>query len=403
LLKTGAAVNKPNFIIHLPRRGAYDGVLLAVYVAICCLLFVLPQTPLRTLFHLVVIPAFLLLAPTAYLRAVWQSSVWRLTLIFMTWLWLTLFWSQDVKWYVFFEQGGRVFAVLFFVTVTAQLFLRRPDFLRRLFQGLLLVSLITSAAAILWQVWNGNFLDERFQASGRAVSQTYGAAMFGAIIIGSFYALRPLASGTMQRVALWAAMGFLVGFMELSGSRGPLGALIVVGLTAAMCRGPRSSARFLLPAAGLTVAGAAILESIRPGFFLARGNSYRLEIWRQAWDLIKQVPLFGRGLGTKAEFIMQDGNVYNHPHNLFLANQLNGGVVASVLFLALLGLTFRMAWRERRREGMLIGLLLLFTLCCGMVDFHIIPTAINPEYLYFWLPVGLACALQARKNSESLT
>jgi O-antigen ligase len=390
-------ISKPSW----PERGAHDGLLMAICIGMCCLLFILPQTPLRACFHLLMIPAFLLLAPFDRIRAIIQTPVWRLVLAFMGWLWLSLFWSDHVKWHVFFEQMGRVFAILFFVTITAQLSLRRPDFLPQLFRWLLLISLATGIGAILWQIWNGTFLNDRLQAGGRAELQTFGAAMFGAVAVGSAITLPPLAASRWQQAALWIAIALTVWLVALTGSRGPLIALIVVTLAAAIF-GDTSRAMRLLTAASLLSAGCAfaVLEYLRPGYFTARGSSYRLEIWREAWGLIRQSPLVGTGLGTKTAFVMHDGTMNAHPHNIFLANQLNGGMIATALLLALLYTVFRTAWTARRQDGMLTGALLLFALCCGMVDFHIIPTAINPEYIYIWLPVGLACAAQVRAANK---
>lgn len=73
---------------------------------------------------------------------------------------------------------------------------------------------------------------------------------------------------------------------------------------------------------------------------LGRGMlSGRLDIWAKSWEAFLQAPIFGIGMMNYRHL---PGAIDPHPHNIILQMLLEGGVVSTVVFIALIGL---LTWR----------------------------------------------------------
>ncbi|MBW1957544.1 MAG: O-antigen ligase family protein, partial [Deltaproteobacteria bacterium] len=120
----------------------------------------------------------------------------------------------------------------------------------------------------------------------------------------------------------------------LTQSRGPLGALLITFLIGAVLT---RNKKILCTILCVILIGGVMfftIDEIRE-MITRRGFSYRLEIWQQILLRIKEALFFGEGISTENIFIMADGSKWNHPHNVYLATALYGGLIGLFLFFIL--------------------------------------------------------------------
>jgi O-antigen ligase len=129
-------------------------------------------------------------------------------------------------------------------------------------------------------------------------------------------------------------------------------------------------------------------------------------VWALALERSVTAPWLGYGIGDPQDFLIWGGQLLIiHPHNVLLAHLLVGGLPAVALFLVLVTLVLAVGLRVFLSKGdyLLIGLL-VFVGVCGLVDLEVFLGPLDIEWLYFWLPIGLAAAASSsdRRSEHGL-
>lgn len=209
-------------------------------------------------------------------------------------------------------------------------------------------------------------------------------------------------------VILGAAV--LVVAVVLTGSRGAwVGLIAAVGFTWLLVRSKLVKLRTLAIASVALVVGIMALYSggIIDDYMIQRiltvpnvqatgGWSGRTRIWQIGWEMVKDDPLVGVGLGNFPtrfdEYIDvagQTGLVSSgrDPHSLFLSIQAEVGIVGMFLFLCIVFVIFKRLARVRGDPRAILGILLLaFTLFTGVSG--------TIQYMkFYWLAFGLAAVI----------
>ena len=205
--------------------------------------------------------------------------------------------------------------------------------------------------------------------------------ILGASIMGGAVVLsvgRVLGGGDRRLPAATILAG--LAFIVLTGSRGPLLAIMVTLAVLLAALRPRALA-------GVAVIAAVPL--IWPGIIaraLERGWSNRLDIWQISLRKIAEHPIFGTGPAT---LLGRPGEDF--PHNLFLSTWLYSGIIGLALLLAVIALAVRAAWSESDRvlRWTLLALLLHLVLS-GLTDLSQITKGPGPMWYIVWLPIALA-------------
>lgn len=344
----------------------------------------------RNLFYLTAVPLFLLSLPRLGYRDLWGSALARLALAYLGYFFIAALWSDGLT----LPALGNLLrvtllALLFFVTASL-LALRDRGFERRLYVWLSLVA-GASLLAVFTALLAGTIVHEvRLGGFGIASHPVIGATLYGFVLLTSAFVLLPRSASWPARLLWLGVIGLCTAFMLLSGSRGPLIALaaaLVLGLAIADRR--IAIAVACLFAAGLVIG---LLADFRPFEMLfTRGESGHFAIWREALDSIAARPWFG--FGSLADFAFTGKNGPSRsPHNLLLANQLYGGLPATLLLAALIGTAL---WRagQAARDGATIYLVLLaFGLTASLFDSRSLVQNIGREWITLWLPLALLAA-----------
>ncbi|MBO1329186.1 O-antigen ligase family protein [Acetobacter suratthaniensis] len=246
-----------------------------------------------------------------------------------------------------------------------------------------------------------------FRMTGWAASrhQIIGAIIIGTIVLlaldrlcrHSFARHKPgvLPAGRLLCAAV-CCMGFL--FMVLTGSRGPVGSMVVAAPLLAFWANPRLALK--LTAGLLLLAAVPVLltfPTLHHAWQMAmeRGDSSRLAIWRTSWEAIQQHPWLGYGPTYHLARIHNE----SFPHNLFLSAWVYNGVVGLGLLLVFMLSALRAALVATPAERPLAVILLLFTTLCAMTDMSQIARGPSMMWYLFWLPLLFVASTPARTNT----
>src|SRR5690606_16671848 len=128
-----------------------------------------------------------------------------------------------------------------------------------------------------------------------------GATLYGVALLASAFTLLPRATKWYMRLVWLAVIVLSAVFMLVSGSRGPLLALVVALLVGLVIADRRAA----LGVTVLLIAGiaAGAMLDLRPIEVLyERGQSGHFEIWQQALSAIAERPWFGHGSLVDIDF-----------------------------------------------------------------------------------------------------
>lgn len=209
--------------------------------------------------------------------------------------------------------------------------------------------------------------------------------VFGLSVISAWWLL-PRRPWYVQVMLVMLILASLV-LMFISKSRGPFVALPFALLLLVCFR--RSRADFALAAGlGLAVLLCAVLLNLDEiALNRAAAPNYRLGIWLQALERIREHWMFGQGFGHDARILLSSGRSVTHSHSFVLEVFRQGGVVGGGLFLLMLALLLRRALVQP--AGFFL-LWLIYGAVCLSTNGRIVLSRPSVEWFSFWLPLLLA-------------
>jgi O-antigen ligase len=236
-----------------------------------------------------------------------------------------------------------------------------------------IASAVIAAIQVFVPAWADGDWIAKPPLPGRATGNLRQPNQMGGLVLWSLIALAALlACGRLRRAAAWAIAVLLVFAIELSGSRMAAGGLLVLAAWGLFDRRLPRAARVLLVALPGVYAlefGAMQWVAAQSGHALGAGarlaaeglaagsaNS-RLNIWRNALQMIAQQPWLGVGFGnfnfawTLTPFAGRPTAFFDHTHSLPLQLAVELGVPMALLVLLLFGHALVTAWRRSRSHA----------------------------------------------------
>jgi O-antigen ligase len=349
-------------------------------------------------YALVLAPALLLLRGADW-RWLAGSALWRAAMALLAYLTVSGLWTNHAGWGDRLAQAKSLVYLGVYLALVAGVFARRVEAARWLVGALVLaatagtvISAIRFYGVAAWPL--------RLEYASAIYNANEGATAAGTAMLLALFCMTPTATGHWRR-SLWVvSASVLLAGMVLSGSRTPLAAGV-----ACLLLGLALLRRWRLLVVGIALLGAALaltMHSDAGRQAITRGDSYRLAIWQYYVERAARHPWFGEGVLTddtsRVEFHGADGTVFNalHPHDVYLATTLYGGVPALMLLLAVVALALRQAWALARHGEPAWLLVLVFGLLCMLTDGDRLLHAPRAIWVYFWLPVGALIGLGLR-------
>jgi len=360
--------------------------------------FVFPSTHWHNnLFYGLVLFPYVVTLQSKSIKMICRSNLWVISIIFACYMCSTLLWADNAvfKDYVYYFR--RIIYLFVFLSLTIDLVLRYPKFIDYLFVFLCWAAAITAIVSIFWFYSSFSFPLQRLRFLGDQVRNSIvGANVYGMVALVCYFQVLKT-----KKSFVWIYSGLLVVILlsvGLTQSRGPLGALLVTFLIGAILTKDKTLFATVL----CVILCGGLLFFYNDGIkemILHRGLSYRLEVWHQTLSRIKEVLLFGEGVSTNNTFIMADGIKLEHPHNVYLATTLYGGLMGLFLLLILQIMALWEGFLCFRRENdfTYVALLLFAFISITTMNYRVIshPDAL---WIYFWLPIALLAAKKLSIN-----
>ena len=317
----------------------------------------------------------------------------------------SVWWSSELSARGAFSIYARCALILTFVVALSTSLTRVPDFAKWLARAVAISGGVAACAALIEFLLHPTF-DGRLVGLGQLRNSVVAALSFDAALLFAL-SVAFTDSARWRVVATVSAASIGLAIFATGSRAGYLGAAAGVWVTlVTWCSTTPRQVVCGLSLPLLSAIGIGIVAfAVRPEFsatLFPRGDSFRLEIWSAEWQrLVGGGPMFGLGILTSDDVAI-DGRQFSHPHNLYLATALQGGLVGLLLLLGLLACT---AWGLVRNLGQSVARLGLALLTAGMCAYAFdgweLIDKVGLSWLLLWVPVAVATAVGATSNGES--
>lgn len=275
-----------------------------------------------------------------------------------------------------------------------------------------LIALASALGSVGFYIYAGHY-PARLEGMG-----LLGHPILGSSVLISLWALGLLDSKMYASRWLWlfVGSGIAVGaFVFLSQSRGPLLAfcgfllclMVLLLLQSRLSRYWSAALLAVLVAGGVAASETSLFESM-----IARGDSYRFEIWSTIIEHWRSFWLTGVGIATpfpssEAGQAVRDatGQMIVHPHNIFISMWFFAGIPGLLLFVGFIVHLLTRLWRgaEGPARGVAISIVLVIMALCFTDTYRLISSP-RPIWIIFWLPLGflLGWSVACRSQPEAV-
>lgn len=377
--------------------GKYGPVAYALFIGG----FFLLDTRLHRDLYYIFIPLIIIyIIQSLQFKQLVKTALFVLVTVWLAYLCLSGLWAEHMDPLLVAESMRRSILILLFLAWTASLKATRQDFFNWLLWPMVIAASIGCLIALFNHFHGGFSFSERLVFAGQNSDVIHGATLYGVAGIVVFIGMLSV-NVHWHRVVCGVAFLLIIVSVYMTRSRGEIVALILsIYIAAALSR-----RRGILLVLALVIPGTIlILLTVDAGILemVVRADSYRLEIWRNAVEIIERRPIFGYGIGHGQRFGQFNGDIMIDPHNIFLANHVYGGVPASVMLIGVYAMVALAGLREAKTDrSPLIGALVLFSMLTGLFHYGNLIINASSIWMFFWLPVSLAVATQmVMRNSQ---
>ena len=408
-------IDKINTIRATLASDPYRFVWACLFCLFLCGIFMTDNVRiLRNSFYLLVLPLFLLQVRGSFFISLFRSPVFLASLTFLAYLWLSLFWSTETGAYVFYNEARTLVLMLLFLSVTAYYSSRVEHFTLLLSKCFAIVVGITAIISLWWYYSTHSFtqigdLESRAVAVGVFTYSLDSATTYGFVAVFLIFSL--FLSRNTGPLFTWISsfsLLFILAFVGMTQTRGALLSIAVVVFLGLLWQRNR---RLLLviSALGMVSLGIVLLTLYHPGGVIGeeRSIAVRWEIWQAALDVARDRIWFGFGLNEHQKLLLSTFPGYQGlgyqgvAHSIYLENLIFGGIAGTILLLLMAGLALHRALHvfAVNKDFLLPGLL-LYTLLSGAFTGYLTLSKIAPEWIHFWLPIGLIIGSELRAQPQ---
>ena len=344
------------------------------------------------------------LAGAAKWRSLFLDRGFLGLVVLLAYIPLSSLWSTPWDAREAFSQVTRALLVVTFVVCIAES-VQVDWFVRRLTQAMTLCGMLAAAAAIVVFFVEAPE-DGRLNGLGQLDTHVMAAMVFA---VAATCGLAWLSSEN-RSLGCWIAgvgVALLAVAVVLTGSRNAM-VCMAFGFGCVLAANRVATARgfVLIAVAFAIVLLVALLAAywLLPGaadVILPRGLSFRPAIWLDYAARIRAEGMwFGLGVVTP-DLIQVGGYDVLHPHNLYLAVAHQAGLLGLALMVTVIAVTVHTLLGNYDEPEAKLGLAIWALALPGyLLDGHELVDKVGGTWLLFWLPVGIALGIRARRGLE---
>lgn len=340
--------------------------------------------------------AILMLATVVSWRDVFRLPAVWLVIGLLGWMALSTLWSEDWSLRDAISVWVRCLLVFLFVIAVAECLLR-GQLQRWMTHALMLVGVAAVSAAII-VFYATNPADGRLNGLGQLDTHVIAALVYGVVLLFVLRFCVETAHRWQQIAGACVALLVCVAVF-LSDSRNAWVSLLVGATVFCLAHGTRDVRRFVtlisVVAVALLLAMVGILNTeLGRELLLPRGDSFRIEIWSQFIQKLQSNWWFGHGILTNDDLVV-DSIVFHHPHSMYLSVVFQAGLIALIMYLAVIAWTLVTLVRNYSSADAKLALsILALALSAHLLDGHELVDKVGSSWFLIWLPVAIAIGLR---------
>ncbi|MEM9620696.1 MAG: O-antigen ligase family protein [Pseudomonadota bacterium] len=348
--------------------------------------------------------ALLMLCTFGSWRDIFSVSLLRWIVLLLSWLSISVFWSDTFELREAVSVWIRVMLVSLFIVAVAECQFR-GQLQRWMMHALTLVGAAAALSALL------NFLltqpaDGRLNGMGQLDTHVIAALIYGVALLFVLRYITQSQHGWRRIGAAVVALTIVV-CIYLSDSRNAWVSVSLGVMAFVLAHVVRDARQFIaaLVAGGLLLAVLLLLgitsEPLRD-LILPRGDSFRLEVWGQTLERLQGHMLFGRGILSSDDVVVA-GYIMQHAHSMYLSVLSKGGLVALLFYIVILVQTVSVLISNYQNGDAKLALsILVVALFAHLLDGHELVDKIGSSWFLIWLPVAVAVGLSWSKPRDLL-
>jgi O-antigen ligase len=323
-----------------------------------------------------------------------RNPLWLLTVVFLTWMLASSFWSAEFSPHEFIKTFRLALYILTFILVTVYLITEKPGIFRKI---LLAVCFSAGVAALisipLWYTQHV-FPASRLIGIGTLENTNTSSYLYGFHALLSIYLVLN-SKNRVLRMLLYINSAVLLCFVFLTQSN--TGMLATTGSIALLLLSRRLNSSAVKGLGALILVYALFFLSVSMGILnkpMDSGLSERLLIWKAVIVKIQEAPIMGSGY-QKPPRTDPNNNLVRpyYTHNTLLGTLRDGGLIGGsfyVLILLYAGYVGIQAYRETGDPFYMACL--LFGMICMLTDTDEVITRPRELWIIFWLPLAILIA-----------
>jgi len=311
----------------------------------------------------------------------------------------SVWWSSEFTWRGAFSTYSRCLLIAAFCAGVASSFRGSAAALSWLARAVTVGAALAAVAALidfrLHPTWDGRLAGLGQLRNSVVAALTFTVALLMALDVA-------LNDAKPWRVGALLALTVVAWAIAATGSRnGYVSAAVGVWVALSTTLRPTGARLALWLAAPVAVAVAVmafvVLEPSGFAQLFPRGDSFRVAIWGAEWQrYLDGNRWFGLGTLTR-DRVTVDELAFAHPHSLYIASALQGGLVGLVLLLSVLGCTLRELVRRLDERAARLGLSLVAAGAVAyLFDGWELIDKVSVSWLVIWLPASIAYAVGGR-------
>jgi len=339
-------------------------------------------------------------------KLILRSKVLLAAVIFALYFMFSLFWSVgtpiedrigEIKSLIYLTVFG--FLVFFSIRHSDDFF---PQFLK--WGGIVAAASLLFSCIMFYVVGEHSF-SQRLHGYGRLWSPLWMAALYGAVAIVSITVLSFQSERLAKTNKLWLLLIFILALFAVIATHSRTAIATTFFVVALAFYSGTFSFKYKLTASALAafLLMAVALFSL-PNFEndLERGQSYRLDLWQGAMELVNEAPFFGYGAGSDTPISSTVSTVdgWHYYHSTYVATLVDLGFIGLALHMMLLMIAFIVAWKARENIIVRVSAFILLFSCLVSLTFgEGIISRMNVQWLLMWLPVLLIAYFEVEKRN----